>query len=179
MTVQRGLLIASPQMKDPHFEGTVVLLCQHDENGAVGVVINRETTMLLGDVLEQLSIDRTDRAEMPVLWGGPVEPGAGFVVFLGSVPEDEGWNVGDGVAVSPARDRLARSVLGTEAFHLCLGYAGWGPGQLDDEIAQGAWLYTEVDRRVILEAPVTERYAGALARLGLDVESVWMKPIDE
>lgn len=166
-------------MKDPHFEGTVVLLCQHDENGAVGVVVNRETTMLVEDVLEQLSMERSARASAPVLWGGPVEPGAGFVVFAGSVPEDEGWNVGDGVAVSPARDRLAHSAQGAETFHLCLGYAGWGPGQLDDEIAQGAWLYTEVDRGVVLDTPVAERYARSLAHLGLEVESVWMKPVDE
>lgn len=166
-------------MKDPHFEGTVVLLCHHDENGAVGVVINRETTLLVGDVLEQLSIERTDRASTSVLWGGPVEPGAGFVVFAGTVPEDEGWNVGDGVAVSPARARLAQSLRGTDAFHLCLGYAGWGPGQLDGEIAQGAWLYTEVDRGVVLETPVAERYTASLARLGLGIESVWMQPVDE
>ena len=166
-------------MKDPHFEGTVVVLCQHDENGAVGVVVNRETTIRLGDVLEQLSIPRAGRVDAPVLWGGPVEPGAGFVVFLGSVPEDEGWNVGDGVAVSPSRDRLAQSLGGEEAFHLCLGYAGWGPGQLDEEIAQGAWLYCEVARAVILETPVGERYTTALAHLGLDVETVWMQPVNE
>ncbi len=174
------LLISSPQMKDPFFEGTVILLCQHDENGALGVVINRETSLSVQNVLEQLSIELELSFEgHSVNWGGPVEPGAGFIVYPGKVPPDEGWNVGQDVAVSPSRERLVEALKQGSPFLLCLGYAGWGPGQLDGEIGSGSWLITDVDKDVLLETGMEDRYDRALAKLGLDVHSVWMRPVDE
>ncbi len=174
------LLISSPQMKDPFFEGTVILLCQHDEAGALGVVINRTTSLSVQDVLEQLSIELAGSfAEHSVNWGGPVEPGAGFIVYAGSVASDEGWNVGQGIAISPSRERLLEALGQPRPFLLCLGYAGWGEGQLDGEIGSGSWLVTDVDPEIILELPMEDRYDRALAKLGLDVHSVWMQPVDE
>jgi putative transcriptional regulator len=174
------LLISSPQMKDPFFTGAVILLCQHDEKGALGLVINRETSLSVQNVLEQLSITLPGGfEEHAVNWGGPVEPGAGFIVFPGQVPEDEGWNPGRGIAVSPSRDQLVRALVQEQPFLLCLGYAGWGPGQLDDEIATGSWLVTDVDIDVVLTADMDERYDRALAKLGLQAMGVWMQPVDE
>jgi putative transcriptional regulator len=174
------LLIASPQMKDPYFEGSVILLCQHDEAGALGLVINRETSLSVQNVLEQLSLELPESYEQhTVNWGGPVEPGAGFIVFPGKVSEDEGWDVGQGIAVSPSRERLIEALVQDEPFLLCLGYAGWGAEQLDEEIASGSWLVTEVDLDVILACAMDERYDAALARLGLHAAGIWMQPIDE
>ncbi len=174
------LIIASPQMKDPFFEGVVILVCQHDDNGALGLVINRETSLSVQNVLEQLSVELAHSyEEHAVNWGGPVEPGAGFIVFPGQVPDDEGWNVGQGIAVSPSRDQLIEALVQDEPFLLCLGYAGWGSGQLDDEIRNGSWIVTEVDLDVVLATAMDERYDSALAKLGLEATGVWMQPIDE
>jgi putative transcriptional regulator len=174
------LLISSPQMKDPFFEGTVILLCQHDENGALGLVINRETSLSVQNVLEQLEISLPEHfTEHTVNWGGPVEPGAGFIVFPGAVPDDEGWNVGDGIAVSPSRDQLIEALVQEQPFLLCLGYAGWGAGQLDQEIAKGSWLVTDVDMDIVLAADMDERYDSSLEQMGLNAMGVWMQPVDE
>lgn len=174
------LLISSPQMKDPFFEGAVILLCQHDENGALGLVINRVTSLSVQNVLEQLDISLPQTFEAhSVNWGGPVEPGAGFIVFPGKVPDDEGWNVGDGIAVSPSRDQLIEALVQEQPFLLCLGYAGWGAGQLDNEIASGSWLVTDVDMDLVLALDMDDRYDGALLRMGLMATGVWMQPVDE
>ena len=165
-----GLLIASPQMKDPFFEGSLILVCHHDESGALGIVINRETRLTVSDVLEQLSIEDKPGGDYPVLWGGPVQPESGHVIIRGRVAEDEGWNLPHDVTVSPSADQLLRAVERADPFHLALGYAGWGPGQLDDEIERGSWLYTELDQEIIFKSAVDERYDHALARLGLTAE---------
>ncbi|MCB9760944.1 MAG: YqgE/AlgH family protein [Alphaproteobacteria bacterium] len=175
-----GILIASPQMRDPNFEGTIVLLCHHDADGALGLVVNRETSITLADVLEQLSMDATDTdTAHPVLWGGPVEQGAGLLIFDGSVDEATGWNLPHDIAVSASREQLQQILSDGMRHVLCLGYAGWGPGQLDQEIETGSWLYTEIDRDLIFEEPVDSRYDRALASLGLTSSLVWMTPINE
>ncbi len=174
-----GILIASPQMKDPNFEGTVVLLCQHDQDGALGVIVNRPTPFTVDDVLEQLDVDVELTRARQVLWGGPVERGAGFVIFRGQVPEGSGWNLPGDVAVSPSRDQLEKLIRADVNYHLCLGYAGWGQGQLEAEISTGSWLYTDVDIGLVLTGDIEGRYESALAALGLKANMVWMQPIDE
>ncbi|MCB9793252.1 MAG: YqgE/AlgH family protein [Alphaproteobacteria bacterium] len=175
-----GLLIASPQMRDSNFGGTVVLLCYHDDSGALGLVLNRATRISMADVLRQLELNANAASEVElVLWGGPVEQGAGLLVFEGEVEEGEGWNLPQAMAVSTSREQL-ESVVNADTPHvLCLGYAGWGPGQLDQEIQDGSWLYTEVDRGLVFDAPFEERYDQALASLGLTSAQVWMTPINE
>lgn len=175
-----GLLVASPQMQDTNFSRTVVLLCQHDSQGALGVVVNRETNLSVREVVEQLDFDSMLETENQVLWGGPVEQGAGFVVFEGDIGDDVGWELEDGrLAVSPSKELLEQLLRHQRHYHLCLGYAGWGPGQLEEEIATGSWLYTEVDPDLILQSPVNERYELALAKMGLSLGGFWMKPVNE
>jgi putative transcriptional regulator len=176
----RGMLVASPQMHDSNFSRTVVLLCQHDDEGALGVVINRETNLSVREVVEQLDFDSMLEADNQVLWGGPVEQGAGFVVFEGDIGDDVGWTLADGqLAVSPSKELLEKLLRHQRHYLLCLGYAGWGPGQLEEEITTGSWLYTEADPDLILLAPVSERYELALSRMGLSIAGFWMKPINE
>lgn len=174
-----GLLIASPQMRDPNFTGTVVLVCHHDEGGALGVVVNRVTNIRVRDLLVQLDMTTDQPDEQLVLWGGPVDQSTGFVVFRGGVEDESGWNLPDHVAVSPSRQLLMSLVDGDTPYQLCLGYAGWGPGQLDEEIQTGSWLYTEIDARLLFDADMGDRYDKALATLGLRPEQIWMLPIDE
>jgi putative transcriptional regulator len=166
-------------MHDKWFEQTVVLLCQYGTEGALGLVVNRDGPVSIGEVVDRLDLPRPANAQSRTWWGGPVESGAGFVVWKGRVRIEEGWNVGEQVAVSPSAELLGRLVAGGETFNLCLGYAGWGPGQLDKEIQAGSWLFTELDPGILFETPLPDRYDQALALLGLTRETIWMKPIDE
>ncbi len=174
-----GLLIASPQMRDPNFARTVILLCHHDREGALGLVINRMTNLSIRELLERIDVDTREGGDDQVLWGGPVEQGAGFVVFDGRIEGEAGWNLPGHLAVSPSRQHLQEAIVEGSPYVLCLGYAGWGAGQLDSEIAAGSWLYTEIEPELVLASPVDERYDDALRSLGLTADQVWMMPIDE
>jgi putative transcriptional regulator len=178
--MKSGLLIAAPTMKDHWFEQAVVLLCQFSSEGALGLVVNKDGPVSIGDVVERLDLQvPTSRGLGQTWWGGPVETGAGFVVWRGRVEGDEGWNVGDDVAVSPSAECLGRLLTGGSAFHLCLGYAGWAPGQLDHEIQTGSWLFADLDSSILFDTPLPQRWDRALGLLGLSRDTVWMKPVDE
>ena len=173
------LLIASPRIQDPFFSRTVVLLWHHDDDGAIGVVINRPMEHLLPDVLslpDEVDPDRYD--DTHVAWGGPVETDSGTLVTQQIVPDDEGWNLA-GLGISRSMDVLNGLLRRGEDVLLCLGYAGWGPGQLDEEVRQGGWLWTDVDPALVFGTPADARYDRALSSLGLDRGVVWMGTVDE
>ena len=167
-------------MQDPFFERTVVLLWHHDDDGAIGVVVNRSLGHSLPDVvaLDQ-QVDLSTYEDNEVGWGGPVEATSGTVVSRAAVKEDEGWNIQTRLGVTRSQDALQRLLGERKQVLLCLGYAGWGPGQLDKEIQQGGWLWTDIDATLIFDIPVEDRYDAALATLGLTTATVWMQPIDE
>lgn len=166
-------------MRDPYFERTVVLLCQHNDDGALGLVINKDGPVPVGAVLRSMELELAEDHDAPTWWGGPVGRSTGFVVWRGQVPSDEGWTLAGEIAVSPSVDRLTRLVEQRTPFHLCLGYAGWSPEQLEDEIARGSWLYADPDAGLIFDTPPPLRYDRALGLLGLRPERVWMQPINE
>ncbi len=178
MSMQPGFIIASPQMRDPNFEHAVVLICEHNDSGAFGLIINRDGPVSIGAVLERMDLGEPLDGDAPTWWGGPVGPGTGFVIWRGPSDADEGWLIGDGVSVSPSADRLRRLVQEKAVFHLCLGYAGWGAGQLDEEIETGSWLYCDMDPDVLFEVPLADRYDRALALLGLTAGMVLMRPAE-
>ena len=175
--MEAGFLIASPQMRDPNFQRTVVLLVQHNREGALGLVINRESPVRLGNVIDRLMALSPARANRPVLWGGPVERGAGFVLFRGKAPE--GWQIRSDLSVSASKERLSALVASGADFHLALGYASWTTGQLDKEFAEGSWLHVDASSDLIFECPISDRYDRALARLGVSADNLWMTPINE
>lgn len=177
--MKAGLLIASPQMHDQWFERTVVLLCQHDDEGALGLVINRDGPVTIGDVLERMDLSPEGSPDQPTWWGGPVGTGAGFVLWRGKADSDEGWTLGVDVAISPSAERLTALVQSGQRFQLALGYAGWGPGQLEDEVERGSWLHADVDADLVFDTPMDARYDHALALLGLTPHTVVMDPISE
>ncbi|MEN0061026.1 MAG: YqgE/AlgH family protein [Myxococcota bacterium] len=176
-----SLLIASPQMRNPFFERTVVLLWHHDEDGAIGVVVNRTLEQRLPDVLDlDEDVDLSVYQDTPVVWGGPVETTMGTVVTTEpSTIGEDGWQLPRGLGVTRSHDGLIQVVRARAPLMLCLGYAGWGAGQLDREIEEGGWLFTDADPFLLFQTPSEERYERALATLGLTPSTVWMQPIDE
>ena len=172
-----AFLVAAPQMRDGLFERTVVLVWRHDEDGAIGVVVNRPIDHRLVDVVEpDPGTDLSSYRDTTIAWGGPVEVNSGTVVTKGQVADEEGWRLPDGLAVTRSQDALARLLRCQEPVLLCLGYAGWGPGQLDREIEQGGWLYTDLDAELVFSVPAEHRYAAALASLGLSEHMLIMGP---
>lgn len=181
-SVSPTLLIASPQMRDPFFERTVVLVWHHSaDEGAMGVVVNRALEHTLPEVLDLDSeLDLSTYAETPVVWGGPVEESSGTVLTPDGLPDaDDGWVLPGGIGVTRSPQALEQILEEGRPLVLCLGYAGWGPGQLDREIEQGGWLFTDCDAEIVFRTPPEERYDVALASLGLTSSTVWMQPIDE
>lgn len=174
-----GFLIASPPLGDPNFERTVVLLALHGSSGALGFVINRLAPLKLGEVMSLAGYGpRIGAAPGPVLVGGPVEPGSGWIL-AGDPALVEGaegvLDVSERVRISSSRlafDAVARDLEEPEGRGfgrrvLCLGYSGWGPGQLEGEIAQGAWLPAPFDEAVLFEVELERRWEAAHALIGV------------
>jgi putative transcriptional regulator len=169
-----GLLVAAPSLRCPFYHHTVVLLVDHDEDGALGFVVNRPTETPVTSLLAGLEIEDLNQ-EMPgAVWvGGPVAPETGWVLFDPTSGDTEGVeavHLGPRLAVGASRAFLERLALGQgpERYAVLLGYAGWGPGQLDDEIREGSWIWTDADPVLIFERAHPERWTAALASLGID-----------
>ncbi len=166
------LLIAMPSMTDPRFERTVVYLCVHNAEGAMGLVVNRLVgSLTFNDLLEQLDIEvGTVGKEIHVHFGGPVESGRGFVLHSAEYQRDGTLKVSDTVALSTTIDVL-RDIAngrGPDQCILALGYAGWGPGQLDSEIQANGWLHVEADQTLVFDEDMEGKWNRAIAKLGFD-----------
>jgi putative transcriptional regulator len=174
--LEQQFLIAMPGMEDPNFMRGVTLLCQHSDEGALGITVNRESEYVLEDVLEQLGIECRNQslAETPVYIGGPVHPERGFVLHSNDRRWDATVEVGDGICVTTSRDVLEAIGAGDgpEKFLVALGYAGWESGQLEDEMRENAWLNVMASAEIIFDLPVDERWEKAVARLGIDVATL-------
>lgn len=164
------LLVASPQMADPFFERTVVLLWHHDQDGAAGLVINRPMPHTISEVIEEAE----DYAAAEIIWGGPVEKNRGTVITPNEVSSDSGWYLGHGISVSTSMTTLMDLLDAHAPLLLCLGYAGWGSGQLAKEIDAGSWLFADPSLDILFDTPREALYEVALASIGLSPETVWM-----
>lgn len=171
------LLIAMPGMLDPRFERSVILVCSHTEDGAMGLVVNRPMPDIgFAHLLDQLGIETGENIiDIPVGFGGPVEPGRGFVLHrldeVTDLEDPEGTlRIDAGLAMTSTRDILedfARG-QGPQPALLALGYAGWGPGQLDDEILSNGWLTSDRGDDIIFGAQNDQKWTLALHGLGVD-----------
>lgn len=166
------LLIAMPTLADPNFWRTVILLGSHSaDDGAFGLVINRPSEIELDAVLPQLGITTPPSRASQVLAGGPVQPEQGFVLIEGGspIPSDNDINESD-FTISGRSDLLGALALGElqQRFHLCLGYSGWAPGQLETEIEQNSWLVAPTSNILVFETPLEDRWNDALASIGVD-----------
>ncbi len=165
-------LIAMPALDDPNFARGVTLICQHDENGAMGVIINRESDFTLGEVLRQMDIPTQNPAlaSQRVLMGGPVQTDRGFV--LHDDPRDWSSTLRFGkLALTTSREILVAMAdgQGPERQLLTLGYAGWTAGQLEEEIAANAWLTVPADDAIVFRTPLAERWRAAAQSIGVDL----------
>lgn len=171
-TLHGRLLLAMPTLTDPNFRGSVILMCEHNDEGALGLVINHPLDLTLGTVLKQLQLpgDRPGLAEHRVFSGGPVENERGFVIhdaperYAGSV------TVSTSLAVTSSQEILAEISRGEgpTRFMMVLGYAGWGPGQLEHELGANAWLAAPASPDLVFETAAEHCWREAAARIGVD-----------
>ena len=166
-------LIAMPALEDPNFHRSVTLVCQHDANGAMGIVINRLADYSLGELLDQLKLPTSDEslAQRPIVAGGPVHPDRGFVVHDDPREWESTLRFGRGLAVTTSRDILAAMARGDGPRNalVALGYAGWEAGQLEDELAQNSWLTVPADPAIVFDTPLEQRWQAAARALGVDL----------
>ncbi|MCI0669933.1 MAG: YqgE/AlgH family protein [Myxococcaceae bacterium] len=168
-SVAPGLLVAMPQLDDPHFHRAVVLMLEHGESGAMGLVVNRLAPITLKELAEGQSLDILPaRGEQAVYLGGPVETHRGFVLHDRAVLGEK-TEVVPGLFLSVTLEALGPLLVDAEAHvRFCLGYAGWGRGQLEEEMRRGSWLYTEASPRALLESDPTQLWERTLRVMGVD-----------
>jgi putative transcriptional regulator len=166
------LLVAMPGMTDPRFEKSVIYMCVHNADGAMGLLVNRPIeSMTFPEMLEQLGITPADDAgAIRVLFGGPVEQARGFVLHSPDYLQDASMVVDEKVALTATVDilRAIADGAGPRNRLLALGYAGWGPGQLDDEIMRNGWLNVSADDDLVFGDNLDAKWERAMAKLGVD-----------
>jgi putative transcriptional regulator len=174
------VLIAMPGMGDPRFDHSVIYLCVHSESGAMGIIINKVAPMMnFGDLVSHLDIvPETGGMHIPeeimsmaVQFGGPVEPGRGFVLHTSDYfAADSSLPVTSRIALTATLDILRAMAKGEgpKRAMLALGYSGWAPGQLEDEIQHNGWLHCTPDEELLFETPNEDKYSRALAKIGVD-----------
>jgi len=167
-------LIAMPALMDKDFFHTVTYLCQHNGNGALGIILNRPTTMTLGDIFEQMGIKHASEKSCvtPIYLGGPVQMERGFVIHdSDSQHWDSSISISNTVTLTSSRDILEAISKdeGPDNYLIALGYAGWQAGQLEKEMVNNAWLSTPYKKSILYETPVNQRWATAANLIGVDI----------
>jgi putative transcriptional regulator len=161
-----------PQLRDPNFRRTVVLLIHHDEEGTFGVVLNRATELTAMGLCATLDLDWCGSPEKGIRWGGPVQPSTGWLLFGDDVEvtaDDDVKRLGDGVRFAGSLDVLRRVAQDPPRdLHVLLGYAGWGPGQLESELAEGAWLIAPVSDDVVFDVDTSVMWDHVVRSLGIE-----------
>ena len=165
-------LIAMPNMADPHFSRTLTYICEHNDQGALGLVVNRPIDMTLQALFERLSLQMRDKksAEAPIYFGGPVQTDRGFVLHAPTGDWQSTLRVRDLIGLTTSKDILEAVGRGEgpERMLVTLGYAGWSPGQLEHELSQNAWLTVGATDDIIFDTPAEERLPAAMELLGVD-----------
>ncbi len=167
------LLIAMPGMLDPNFSTTVTLICEHNDDGALGIVINRPLSLTLSGLFEQLAVTDADSqtGSAPVLSGGPVGTERGFVLHGPECSYENTLPVSDDIRLTLSRDVIDAMAAGTgpEKSLVALGYAGWEAGQLEQEMLANSWLSVPATPELVFDTPFEERWDSAARTLGIDI----------
>lgn len=175
LNLANHFLIAMPSIQDPIFGGTVVYVCEHNEKGVLGVVINKPTDMTMEVLFDRVDLKlapglRSSVVEQPIMFGGPVQDDRGFVLHSPGGRFSSSLTVTDDVAFTTSIDVLeaVASGAGPARMLVSIGYAGWSPGQLEEELSRNGWLTVAADPRVLFDLPIDERYTAAIKLLGID-----------
>ena len=175
-SLQDHFLIAMPAMGDPNFSETVAYICKHDDEGALGIVINRPTTMTVNEIFKQYALDDVDedQAEKRVLSGGPMQPDRGFVLHRSDAEFDSTFDPNASIKVTASQDILIRMAGGggPSPAVVALGYAGWSAGQLESELAANAWLSARADPSIVFDTPYEQRWRAAASLIGVDIHQI-------
>lgn len=167
------LLVAAPSMMDPRFRGTVIYMCQHSPNGALGLILNREMATVPGAaIVDQFELETEARqGEYRVIWGGPVEYGRGFVLHSTDYLREDSVVVDDGVALTTDSQILVDMLEGNgpKRSLLALGYAGWAAGQLESELMRDDWITVPGDAEFVFTEDAEGMWDAAMMRLGIDL----------
>jgi len=176
MNLAQHFLIAMPAMADPHFTRTLTYICEHNEQGALGIVVNRPLEMTLQALLEQVSLPPAGGTfkSVPIHFGGPVQVDRGFVLHAPLGQWQSTLAVSPEIGLTTSKDILQAVARGEGPGKLfvTLGYAGWAPGQLESELAQNAWLTVQASADVIFDLPAEKRLSAAMSLLGIDFASL-------
>lgn len=166
-------LIAMPSLMDSNFTHSVSYICDHTPQGAMGVIINRPTELVLADLLEQLDLEAidTDLAQTPIYHGGPVDTGRGFVLHQPLGDWDNTLVITENIGLTMSQDIIEAIAngMGPDKFLIALGYAGWGEGQLEDEIIANAWLNGPADEEILFDEPAAHKWQAAASALGIEL----------
>jgi len=166
-------LIAMPSLNDGFFNQAVTYICEHDENGSFGIIINQQTGITMKQIAKEMAIEISENydAKQPVFIGGPVDQGRGFILHQPTGNWQSSLKVNNNVALTTSKDILQAIVNneGPQDNIVALGYAGWAAGQLDSEMANNTWLSCPADEQIIFNTPVEERWKTAAKLIGIDL----------
>ncbi|RTZ79790.1 MAG: YqgE/AlgH family protein [Gammaproteobacteria bacterium] len=169
-------LIALPNLQDPNFSRSVTYICEHTDDGTMGIVINRPSALELPDILQHMDIEETDRTprDLTVFVGGPVQEDRGFLLHSPVKRWKSTLVITDEIAITTSQDILQAIAKGEgpEEVLIALGYAGWGPGQLEQELQQDSWLVAPASKEIIFHTPVEKRWEAAAALTGVDLNLI-------
>jgi len=175
LNLANHFLIAMPAMQDPIFGGTVVYVCEHNENGVLGVVINKPTDMTMEVLFERIDLKLAAGSDAPIvhepiMFGGPVQDDRGFVLHTPGARYSSSLTVTEEVAFTTSIDVLEAVAKGDgpERMLVSIGYAGWSPGQLEEEIGRNGWLTVGASADILFDFPIADRYVAAIKLLGID-----------
>ena len=172
-----GLLLAMPQLADPNFSRAVVLMIEHGANGSFGLVINNPSTIRASELLDSLEMSWHGEESAVVWQGGPVSPSTGWVLHEPMAVAQPGQGtiaITSGILLSTSPDRLRAIASRPPRFiRLLLGYSGWGPGQLEAEMATGAWLHASAEPELVFETPAESMWETALSSLGISPQTLF------
>jgi putative transcriptional regulator len=172
-SLRNQFLVASPYLQDPRFHGAVIYICEHSNEGALGLMVNQVLDIHLGEILEQLDMDGGE-LDVPVYSGGPVQQERGFVLHTPELSWQNTAEVTENVWLTTSRDVLSDigSGIGPEQYLVCLGYAGWSEGQLEEELASNAWLNCPASPELLFNTAAPERYSAVLKAIGVDINQL-------
>lgn len=179
----KQLLIAMPSMEDPNFSRTVTIICEHNQDGAMGIIINQPTTLFVDELLSNLeathadskvSLEQPIKNHQPVYAGGPVQIDRGFILHDSDKQWDSTHIIDNDLNLTTSEDILVSIAQGKGPKNalIALGYAGWGAGQLEQEISANAWLTVPYDADIIFDTPIEQRWQSAATKIGVDLHLI-------